>query len=179
MVSDTFWNMAEGFFGLADEPTLGNEMNQRECDVPIQGWVECVGCADRSAYDLSQHTKATGVSLVAVRHLAQPKTVDVVRVESNKGVVGKAFKKEAKDVMDHLAKMEPAAVGEVEATLAKLGHFDLQLNGATYRLTPDMIQVPTSLIHFPSRVFQSVPTLFTGPTGFRSIVSGLFFCWFL
>jgi glycyl-tRNA synthetase len=24
------------------------------------GWVECVGCADRSAFDLNNHSKATG-----------------------------------------------------------------------------------------------------------------------
>lgn len=30
-----------------------------------QGWVECVGHADRSAYDLQVHTKATKVELVA------------------------------------------------------------------------------------------------------------------
>ena len=43
-----------------------------------QGWVECVGCADRSAYDLTQHTRATGVKLVAEKKLPEPKTVDVV-----------------------------------------------------------------------------------------------------
>ena len=38
----------------------------------IQGWVECVGCADRSCYDLQQHSKATNVKLVAERRLAEP-----------------------------------------------------------------------------------------------------------
>jgi glycyl-tRNA synthetase len=42
-----------------------------------QGWVECVGCADRSAFDLTQHTKATGVRLTAEKRLAEPKVVDV------------------------------------------------------------------------------------------------------
>ncbi|GFU07860.1 glycine--tRNA ligase [Nephila pilipes] len=36
------------------------------------GWVECVGCADRSCYDLSQHTKATGVKLNAEGQLKEP-----------------------------------------------------------------------------------------------------------
>uniref|UniRef100_A0A1I8GBV7 glycine--tRNA ligase n=1 Tax=Macrostomum lignano TaxID=282301 RepID=A0A1I8GBV7_9PLAT len=30
-------------------------------------WVECVGCADRAAYDLSRHSEASGESLVAAR----------------------------------------------------------------------------------------------------------------
>ena len=37
----------------------------------FQGWIECVGCADRSCYDLQAHTKATGVRLVAERKLAE------------------------------------------------------------------------------------------------------------
>ena len=31
-----------------------------------------MGCADRSCYDLTQHTKATGVKLVAEKKLAEP-----------------------------------------------------------------------------------------------------------
>ena len=38
----------------------------------LQGWVECVGCADRSCYDLNQHSKATGTKLVAEKRLQQP-----------------------------------------------------------------------------------------------------------
>lgn len=38
----------------------------------FQGWVECVGCADRSCYDLTSHTKATNVKLVAEKRLPEP-----------------------------------------------------------------------------------------------------------
>jgi len=31
------------------------------------GWVECVGCADRSAYDLEHHSAGSGQKLVAAR----------------------------------------------------------------------------------------------------------------
>ena len=37
----------------------------------MQGWIECVGCADRACYDLSVHTKATGERLVAQVDLPQ------------------------------------------------------------------------------------------------------------
>lgn len=62
---------------------MHNEMAHYACDcwdaecLVSYGWVEIVGCADRSAYDLSQHTKATGQRLVAERSLAAPKLVDV------------------------------------------------------------------------------------------------------
>lgn len=42
----------------------------------FQGWIECVGCADRSAYDLNQHYKATGTKLVAEKKLPEPKKVN-------------------------------------------------------------------------------------------------------
>jgi hypothetical protein len=44
-----------------------------------------VGCADRSAFDLTQHTKATGVRLAAEKKLAEPKVVDVTGERPNCG----------------------------------------------------------------------------------------------
>lgn len=50
---------------------MSNEMAHYACDcwdaelLTSYGWVECVGCADRSAFDLSQHTKATGKASIA------------------------------------------------------------------------------------------------------------------
>ncbi|RKO96959.1 glycyl-tRNA synthetase, partial [Caulochytrium protostelioides] len=44
-------------------------------DAEIQssyGWIECVGCADRSAYDLSAHSARTKERLVAREMLAEP-----------------------------------------------------------------------------------------------------------
>merc|ERR1719495_1023568 len=75
------------------------------------GWIECVGCADRSAFDLTVHTGATGVRLAAEKKLAEPRTVDVVEMVPNKGPLGKAFKKDAKAVTDALAALDAAAVG--------------------------------------------------------------------
>lgn len=42
------------------------------CCTCLQGWIECVGCADRSAFDLSRHSEATGVDLVAQEELKEP-----------------------------------------------------------------------------------------------------------
>ena len=38
----------------------------------VQGWVECVGCADRSCFDLSQHSKAAKVELSVKVDLPEP-----------------------------------------------------------------------------------------------------------
>lgn len=91
----------------------------------IQGWIECVGCADRSAYDLTQHTKATGVRLAAEKKLPEPKTIDVVEPVPNKGVIGKAFKKDAKAVTEYLSALEPKQVEELEKALQDNGFVNL------------------------------------------------------
>ena len=50
-----------------------DEMAHYACDCwdaeieTSSGWVECVGCADRSAYDLEHHTAGSGQKLVAAR----------------------------------------------------------------------------------------------------------------
>jgi len=43
--------------------------------------------------------------------------------------------------MEHLAKMDAKAVEAAEESLKANGEFHLELNGSSYRLTPDMVQV--------------------------------------
>lgn len=67
------------------------------------GWVECVGCADRSAFDLGQHTKATGVKLIAERKLPVPIKVELMQATLNKATIGKSFKQHAKPITEYFA----------------------------------------------------------------------------
>ncbi len=52
---------------------LSGEMAHYACDcwdtelLCSYGWVECVGLADRSAFDLTAHTSGSGVKLFASR----------------------------------------------------------------------------------------------------------------
>ncbi len=126
---------------------MANEMAHYACDcwdaeiLTSYGWVECVGCADRSAFDLTQHSKATGVTLAAEKKLDAPKTVDVTEMVPNKGVMGKAFKKEAKAVMDALASLSLDDINKFETELESSGQFQLE-GGAT--ITKDMVNVKRS-----------------------------------
>jgi len=105
------------------------------------GWIECVGCADRSAFDLTQHTKATGIKLTAEKRLAQPVTKDMTEILPNKGALGKAFKKEAKDVTEMLAKLSLEQITKLETDLAG-GEASLDLpTGKTVTVTKDMASV--------------------------------------
>ena len=86
-----------------------------------QGWVECVGCADRSAYDLTQHSKHSGVKLCAEKQLPQPKVVDVSEVQADKGALGKLFKHEAKVITSYLEKLSVEQVAELETRIKEAG----------------------------------------------------------
>merc|ERR1719319_1545152 len=125
---------------------MGNEMAHYACDcwdaelLTSYGWVECVGCADRSAYDLTQHSTATGVRLCAEKKLPAPVTKDVTELTPNKGPLGKAFKKEAKAVTDRLAALSLEEITKVEEELAG-GKAELEVGGTKVSLTPDMVAV--------------------------------------
>lgn len=134
--------------------------------------MECVGCADRSAYDLSQHTKSTGVRLVAEKKLPEPKTIDVVEAVANKGAVGKAFKKEAKEIMEALSKLEPAAVEAVEESLKANGKYVLEVNGNSFTLTPDMLEVKR--YQKTSHVEEYVPNVIEPSFGIGRIMYSIF-----
>ena len=69
---------------------MANEMAHYACDcwdaeiLTSYGWVECVGCADRSAFDLTQHSEATGIKLSAEKRLPQPVSKDITEILPNK-----------------------------------------------------------------------------------------------
>lgn len=126
---------------------MSNEMAHYACDcwdaecLTSYGWIECVGCADRSAYDLTQHTQATGVRLAAEKKLAEPKVVDVVEAAPNKGPLGKTFKKDAKVITDTLTNLQVSDVEELERKLNSDGSYDLIVGDRKFALSKDMVAV--------------------------------------
>lgn len=90
---------------------MSNEMAHYACDCwdaeckTSYGWVECVGCADRSCYDLTQHTKFSGERLVAERPLDAPKKVQVIEVQAHANMIGKSFGKDTAAITSHLQKL--------------------------------------------------------------------------
>ncbi|GAB6020011.1 hypothetical protein CHUAL_002761 [Chamberlinius hualienensis] len=127
---------------------MSNEMAHYACDCwdaeckTSYGWIECVGCADRSCFDLTQHSKATNVRLAAEKLLTQPKVVDVVEIQPNKGALGKAFKKDAKLISESLSSLSTEAVDEFEKSLAVKGEYLLTTTGGgEFVINKDMATV--------------------------------------
>ncbi|KFW12414.1 Glycine--tRNA ligase [Eurypyga helias] len=137
---------------------MENEMAHYACDCwdaeskTSYGWIEIVGCADRSCYDLSCHARATKVPLIAEKPLKEPisfqntpdyleKTVNIVQFEANKGAIGKAYKKDAKVVMEYLSMCDECYIAEMEQLLSEKGEFTVETEGKTFQLTKDMVTV--------------------------------------
>lgn len=81
-----------------------------DCEVQTTyGWIECAGLADRSAFDLTVHSNASKTDLVAYEQFDVPQEEDVVEVEPQMKVMGKALKQAAKAVVEHLTSLSDDA----------------------------------------------------------------------
>lgn len=81
------------------------------------GWIECVGIADRSAYDLNAHLQASSVDMYAVRKYAEPKVEKHRKIIPKMDVFGPLFKKDAGKIKVLLDTMEAPIHGPVTVTL--------------------------------------------------------------
>lgn len=83
---------------------MANEMAHYAADcwdaelLTSYGWIECVGCADRSAYDLTVHAKKTGAPLMVRERLQKPISIQEWQVDLDKKKFGPHFKKDGKAV---------------------------------------------------------------------------------
>lgn len=156
---------------------MNNEMAHYACDcwdaecLTSYGWIECVGCADRSAYDLTQHTNATGVKLVAEKKLPEPKNVDFTEPVVNKTALGKAFKKDAKAITDMFTALSIEDLEKVDAELEKNNSYTLNLNDNNFTINRDMLSVRkgTKTIH----VEEIIPSVIEPSFGIGRIMYSL------
>jgi len=70
------------------------------------GWIECVGIADRSAYDLNAHIQSSGTDMYALRKFDEPEIIKVKKIVPNMGVMGPLFKGNAGKIKTLLENME-------------------------------------------------------------------------
>ncbi|CEI92257.1 Putative Glycyl-tRNA synthetase 1, mitochondrial [Rhizopus microsporus] len=126
---------------------MDNEMAHYACDCwdaeikTSYGWIECVGCADRSAYDLTVHSKRTGEKLVVREQLPEPRTVELWQVEINKKTFGPKFKKDAKVVEETLNSLSEDKYAQLAKELETAGVGSIEVNGQTFEVTKDHITV--------------------------------------
>jgi glycyl-tRNA synthetase len=81
------------------------------------GWVECVGIADRSAYDLNAHIESSSVDMYALRPFEQPKEIKVKKIIPKMNVLGPKFGGKAGKIKGQLEQMDAATVKKIIVTV--------------------------------------------------------------
>ena len=114
---------------------MANEMAHyaTDCwDAELQtsyGWIECVGCADRSAYDLTVHKDKTGAPLVVRQPRAEPLRVEEYQIDIEKKKFGPRFKKDAKTVEAAVEALSQELREKLSLDLAKDGKIEVDVEG--------------------------------------------------
>ena len=83
------------------------------------GWTECVGCADRAAYDLSVHSARTGHPLVVRQALKDPIVSEKEVPEWNNKVMGKLFKQDNATIKKYVESLDQEALTKLKGELAQ------------------------------------------------------------
>ena len=112
---------------------MANEMAHYAADcwdaeiLTSYGWIECVGCADRSAYDLTVHSKKTGAPLCVRQTRSQPLTIEEWQVDLNKKKFGPKFKKDGKTVEAAVDALTQDMREKLSVDLAKTGKIEVDV----------------------------------------------------
>ena len=94
------------------------------------GWIECIGCADRSAYDLTVHAKKTGEALFVREPRAEPLKIEEWQIDLEKKKLGPKFRKDAKVVEEAVAALSQAERETMAQRLETDGSIKLTIAGA-------------------------------------------------
>src|SRR5512136_1271160 len=99
------------------------------------GWVETVGLADRTDYDLNAHAKESGTPMTVFIQYAEPKKVPRRRIIPNMGVLGRQYRTKAK-----------AIFAELETAIPTKDGADVVVDGEKIHIPADLFEVRDEII---------------------------------
>ncbi|KAJ8499322.1 hypothetical protein OPV22_009874 [Ensete ventricosum] len=138
------------------------------------GWIECVGIADRSAYDLRAHSEKSGVALVAHEKFSESREVEKLVIVPSKKELGLAFKGNQKLVVEALEAMSEKEALKMRASLESKGEVDFHVCtlGKAVVITKNMVSISIEKKKEHQRVF--TPSVIEPSFGIGRIIYCLF-----
>ncbi|HII01115.1 TPA: glycine--tRNA ligase [Methanosarcinaceae archaeon] len=103
-----------------------------EIEMDRFGWVETVGIADRTDYDLNAHAKVSKTELYVYVEYDEPKMVTRFTVKPNMGKLGPIFKGKAKAVSEALKQLSEAELNQTEIKVT--------VDGEEVTVSSDMVE---------------------------------------
>jgi glycyl-tRNA synthetase len=98
------------------------------------GWVEVVGIADRTDYDLSSHMEKSGADLSAFVRFESAREVEKTVLEPDMKKLGPVFRKDAGAVGERIQSSDPAS-------LKSDGSLDIVVEGKTQNIGKELFNV--------------------------------------
>lgn len=159
---------------------LANEMAHYAADCwdaelhTSYGWIECVGCADRSAYDLTVHANKTKEKLVVRQKLDTPVTVTKYELDLEKKKFGPKFRKNAPLVEDWLLSRNQDELVKLKDELSSNGKITFKIPEIE-----DEIELDTTFITIEQRtkvehVREYTPNVIEPSFGIGRIIYSIF-----
>ncbi|KAF1939298.1 glycyl-tRNA synthetase [Clathrospora elynae] len=114
---------------------MANEMAHYAADcwdaelLTSHGWIECVGCADRSAYDLTVHMKKTGAPLIVREQRKEPLKIEEWQCDLDKKKSGPKFKKDSKTIEAAVEALSQDLREKLSLDLVKDGKISIDVPG--------------------------------------------------
>ncbi|WP_292486137.1 glycine--tRNA ligase [Methanohalobium sp.] len=96
------------------------------------GWIETVGIADRTNYDLKSHTDTSGTELSIYREYEEPEMVNQFTVKPDMSKLGPSFKGKAKAIAEKLKQLPPE---ELEKD-----NIQVNVDGEEYTVPSNMVE---------------------------------------
>ncbi|CAR27437.1 hypothetical protein ZYGR_0I07120 [Zygosaccharomyces rouxii] len=159
---------------------LANEMAHYAADcwdgelLTSFGWIECVGCADRSAYDLTVHSEKTKQKLVVRQKLEKPVEVTRWEIDLTKKLFGPKFRKDTPLVEAYLLNLSQEELASKAEELKNTGKIVFQVEGIDGKLDLDdkfvQIEKRTKIEH----VREFVPNVIEPSFGIGRIIYSVF-----
>ena len=129
---------------------MANEMAHYAADcwdaelLTSYGWIECVGCADRSAYDLTVHAKKTGAPLCVRETRKEPLKIEEWVVDLDKKKFGPRFKKDGKAVEAAVEALSQDLRQKLSLDLEQSGRIEVQVpdvGNGTVQIVKDLVKI--------------------------------------
>ncbi|KAI5476497.1 glycyl-tRNA synthetase [Pseudohyphozyma bogoriensis] len=135
------------------------------------GWIECVGCADRSAYDLSVHSKKCDVKMVVREQLKEPRIIEKNVATIEKKLFGPKFKKDARIVEEAILALDEAQLASAAAELKQKGAATIAVEDKTFEVPSEILKIEWTTIKESVREF--IPNVIEPSFGIGRILYSL------
>jgi len=104
------------------------------------GWLECIGIADRSCFDLNAHAEATKTDLSYKQQLETPIEKEMLSLTKASGiVVMKAFKKDGKMVKEWIEALPQEQLAALDKDVAANGSKDVEIGDKSFSLLKEQL----------------------------------------